>query len=220
MKVELYVLPIAAFHEKLHFSVVRHASSGELTFPTRELNNELHVAKATAMLLREYFSFDNDGEFESWASSTRCNARIINVFDRDLLPQQEKSIAIVKAVPIPENIALRNLDNWYTSPSLLSDTSHLSVDNQIFLKEALNQIPIWVKNTSFTFELLSQVFSIQDLRLLVSMLSNQEIDPGNFHRRLKKLDILRPRGTSQQRVHKWEFAWERSPTLSADGLIP
>ena len=81
-------------------------------------------------------------------------------------------------------------------------------------------MPLWVKNTTFTFELLSQVFSIQDLRLLVGMLSSQEIDPGNFHRRLKRLDILRPLVTGQQRVHKWEFAWEKSDILGAEGLIP
>ncbi len=220
MKVELYLIPIAAFHDKLHFYVTPNSEKESLRFPVSLLGDELHVEEATRNILRRCFSCDNDPEFENWLLSSHCAPRIINVFDRPSLPEKEKSIAIVRAISICENLAMRSKDNWQCASSLLESSSMLSIDNQVFLNEALNLIPMWVKSTSFTFELMSQVFSIQDLRLLVSMLSNQEIDAGNFHRRLKKLDILRPQGSSQQRVHRWEFAWERSPVLSADGLIP
>ena len=214
MNVELFIIPVAAFNDKLHFYTA--ASS---TFPSCKLSDDLHSFEAMRTVLLKYFSDDSE-EFTQWLNSPRCKDRIIDVYDRNRLPEQRNSIAIVRAVSIPDNIALRDKDSWYEPQSLLNENSLLSQDNKLFLSECLNLIPVWVKNTSFTFELMSRVFSIQELRLLVGTLSNQEIDPGNFHRRLKKLDILRPLGVGQQRVHRWEFAWERCIALSADGLIP
>lgn len=212
MKVELFIIPIATFNDKLHFYVVDNH------FPCIELQNEFYTFAATRALLSNHFSAHE--EFESWLNSPRCKDRIIDVYDRDRLQEHEDSVAIVRAISIPDNIALQDQNSWHEAQNLLSQHSPLSPDNRVFLSNCLNLIPMWVKNTSFTFELMSRVFSIQELRLLVGTLSNQEIDPGNFHRRLKKLDILRPLGSGQQRVHRWEFAWDRSVALSSDGLIP
>lgn len=222
MKVQLVLIPIAAFEDNLYFYTASQTQSFSY-FPSLMLSETLHVMEATRTILRNCFagsSLSAFSDFEAWLFSERYHTRMVEVFDRENLLEQENSITIVRAISIPHVFANRDSRSWQSSTPLLSESSKLSKDHQIFLNKCLKLIPMWIKHTSFTFELLSKVFSIQDLRLLVSMVSNQEIDPGNFHRRLKKLDILRPLAEGQQRVHRWQFAWDKSGVLSSDGLIP
>jgi hypothetical protein len=156
---------------------------------------------------------------EAWLHSPRCRDRIVDCFDRELLIEGAPGVAIVRAVSLPEDLAADAKGTWVSPKSLFAADSVLGEDSRLFLRECLNLIPTWVRYTSLVFELLPSVFSIQDLRLLVSLLAANEIDPGNFHRRLKRLDILKPL-VSGQRVHKWEFSWSKTEALTTEGLIP
>ncbi|BBH54121.1 hypothetical protein [Fluviispira sanaruensis] len=220
MKTELFLIPIAAVSDSLRVLVTKDPTSDRQTFPSIMLKQDLHLHGGTRQILRDLLSGVPFADLENWLNSARCKDRIVDVYDRDLLFEQSQSIAIVRAIALPQEFSSHAKGVWLDAENLFSQDSILAPDSRLFLRECLNQVPLWVKNTTFTFELLSQVFSIQDLRLLVGMLSSQEIDPGNFHRRLKRLDILRPLVSGQQRVHKWEFAWEKSDVLAADGLIP
>ncbi len=213
MKIELFLIPIAAFSEKLYFFV-----DNSKKFPSLQLNDSISLQRATKDILHSLFCHHN--ELSSWLESPRCKDRVIETYEKQCLPEKENGLAIVRAISIPDNIALEAQNSWFPVEKLLVDENLLSPDCKEFLLDCLKLIPLWVKNTSFAFELMKHVFSIQELRLLVGTLSNQEIDPGNFHRRLKKLDILQPLSSGQQRVHRWQFDWERTSYLISDGLIP
>ncbi len=221
MKVELILLPIAVLNGQLRFYVVNH-SNLSITFPMAELLEDPLIFEATNAILNQYFAKQNSNnpDFETWLYSAQCKGRMVDVYDKNRLVEKNNCLVLVQAISIPESIAKATEDHWLGAPELLESHSKLTADNKLFLSACLNLIPFWVKNSSFAFELMNSIFSIQELRLLVATLANQEVDPGNFHRRLKKLDILKPLGTGFQRVHRWEFAWERSNALSSDGLIP
>lgn len=220
MKTELFLIPIAAVSDSLRVLVTKDPVSEKQTFPSITLKQDLHLHGGTRRILSDLLANAHLADLETWFHSARCKDRIVDVYDRDLLFEHVQSIAIVRAIALPLEFSSQARGIWLDAENLFSQDSILAPDSRLFLRECLNQVPLWVKNTTFTFELLSQVFSIQDLRLLVGMLSNQDIDPGNFHRRLKRLDILRPLVTGQQRVHKWEFSWEKSYILNSEGLIP
>ena len=220
MKTELFLIPTAAVNGSLRVLVTKDQNSERQTFPSIVLRQDMHLHGGTRRILSDLLAGAHLAELETWFNSARCKDRIVDVYDRDLLFEQVQSIAIVRAIALPQEFSAHAKGMWLDAENLFSQDSILAPDSRLFLRECLNQVPLWVKNTTFTFELLSQVFSIQDLRLLVGMLSSQEIDPGNFHRRLKRLDILRPLVSGQQRVHKWEFAWEKSDILGVEGLIP
>lgn len=220
MKTELFLIPIAAVNNSLRVLIINDPSNNRQTFPSVLLRQDFHLHAGTRYILSDLFSSLHLADLETWFNSARCKDRIVDVYDRDLLFEQVQSIAIVRAIALPQEFSLNVRGLWLNADSLFSQDSILAPDSRLFLKECLNKVPMWVKNTTFSFELLSQIFSIHDLRMLISMLSEQEIDPGNFHRRLKKLDILRPLVLGQQRIHKWEFAWEKSDILGIEGLIP
>lgn len=224
---ELFLIPLATIQNRLCVLAQRDPEfPDQRSFPYLPLTPGAHVQSTVRTLVRSLFDVTKeDGNLseavENWFQSPRRKDRMIEVYDRDLLPEGKQSVAIVRALAIPDDLSASVKGVWLDFMSAFSDASLLSPDNRLFLRACLKQIPLWVRNTTFSFELLSKVFSIQDLRILVSHLSEQEIDPGNFHRRLKRLDILCPVALQpQQRVHRWEFSWERDGVLSTDGLIP
>ena len=220
MKTELVLIPIAAMKDGLQLLVNQEPGSDKLTFPNVSLKQEFFLRGGLDQILHQLLVTVPQPELDNWLHSSRCKDRIVDVYDRDLLFEQVHSMVIVRAIALPQEFSLHAKGIWLNAETLFSQNSRLSPDNRLFLQECLNQIPRWVKNTTFIFELISQVFSIQDLRLLIGILSHQEIDPGNFHRRLKRLQILNPRVAGQQRIHKWEFSWEKSNVLLTEGLLP
>ncbi len=222
LKTELFLIPLASINDNLHVLVTQDkgALGEKQSFPSILLKQDLYLHGGVRQLLRKVLLGVPPAELENWIESARCKDRIVDVYDRNLLFEKAQTIAIVRAIALPQNFSSGASGVWLNADTLFLQHSALTTDCRLFLKECLNQVPVWVKNTTFSFELLSHIFSIQELRLLVGMLSQQEIDPGNFHRRLKKLDILRPLTNGQQRVHRWEFAWEKSAILCSEGLIP
>ena len=219
MKAELFLIPLAAIGDNLKVLVTKDNSSERHIFPSIHLRQDIHLHAGTREILKDLLGNVPPVELEAWLSSPRCKDRIVDAYDRDLLFEQVQSVAIVRSVAVPKEFSSAAKGTWVEAEQIFARDTFLSADCRLFLRECLNLVPLWVKNTTFTFELLSKVFSIQDLRQLVGMLSHQDIDPGNFHRRLKRLDILKPL-VGGQRVHRWEFAWERSSALTKDGLIP
>lgn len=218
-RTELFLIPVSAHGGELRVLVRKDLEHDRHVLPHHLLKADQLQAETLRQLLREILAGTQQEVLDSWLTSSRCRDRIVDAFDRDLLFENSQSVAIVRAVALPEELAPDAKGTWLPPKALFSSDSMLSDDCKLFVRECLNLIPQWVRHSTFSFELLPSVFSIQDLRLLVAMLAGHEIDPGNFHRRLKRLDILRPL-VSGQRVHRWEFAWERSNILNAEGLIP
>jgi hypothetical protein len=214
---ELFLLPLSTLGGELRVLVRREADKQVL--PHVLLKPNLMQKGSQDALLRDVLAAYPSPDIDTWITSSRCKDRIVDCFDRDLLFEGAQGVAIVRAVAIPEELSSECKGTWISPRVLFSQDSMLSEDCKLFLRECLNLIPTWVRYTSLAFELLPAVFSIQDLRLLVSLLAGSEIDPGNFHRRLKRLDILHPL-VSGQRVHKWEFSWQRTEALTSEGLIP
>jgi hypothetical protein len=225
LKVELFIVPLAAIEEELKVFVQEveeiDKNSHLFSFPRIALTTGFYIGSAFRALLQAILGHLDSGMVEAWLQSSRCTHRIVDSYDRESLFEAVPSVAIVRAVAIPQDFATaQTTGRWISVRSLLEQNSFLSPDNLLFLKECIKLVPLWTKNTSFPFELMSHIFSIQELRNLISLLSNQEIDPGNFHRRLKKLDILKPLTAGGQRIHRWEYAWERGGSLIKDGLLP
>lgn len=218
-RTELFLVPLSAHGGELRVLVRKDAFNDKQVLPHVTLKSDLLQRAAQEFLIREFFAQAPQAELEAWLASPRYKDRIVDTFDRNLLFEGNQSVAIVRAVAIPEELASEAKGVWLPPSALFSHDSLLSDDCKLFARECLNLVPQWVRYTTFPFEILPSMFSIQDLRLLVGMLLVQEIDPGNFHRRLKRLDILRPL-VSGQRIHRWEFAWLRGEILRADGLIP
>ena len=218
-RTELFLVPLSAHGGELRVLVRRDPATDKQVLPYAALKPQTFQRGTQEVILRDMLAGCNPSEVDSWLSSPRCRDRIVDSFDRDLLFEGAQSVATVRAIALPEEFAVEAKGTWIAPRVLFSQDSLLSEDSKLFLRECLNLVPGWVRYTTFAFELLPGVFSIQDLRLLVSLLATQDIDPGNFHRRLKRLDILRPL-VSGQRVHRWEFAWSRSEALRAEGLIP
>lgn len=218
-RTELFLVPLASHGGELRVLVRKDAATDRQVLPHAVLRADFFQRNAQESLLRDLLTSAPSDELEAWIASSRYRDRVVDVFDRDLLFDKSQSVSIVRAIAIPEELAPDAKGTWLSPQVLFSHDSMLSDDCKLFVRECLNLVPHWVRNTTFPFELLPTVFSIQDLRLLVSMLSSQDIDPGNFHRRLKRLDILRPL-VAGQRIHRWEFSWVRGEVLRAEGLIP
>jgi hypothetical protein len=219
MRTELFLVPLSTFGGELRVLVKKDPSIGVQVLPNIQLKGEHFQRSAQEHLLRELLTGAPREEVESWMTSPRYRDRIVEVYDRNLLFEDVPSVAIVRGIAIPEELAPHAKGTWLSVNSLFSQESLLSADCKLFSKECLSLVSQWIRSTTFPFELLPAVFSIQDLRMLVSLLASQDIDPGNFHRRLKKLDVLRPL-VSGQRVHRWEFVWGKDDVLRQEGLIP
>jgi hypothetical protein len=217
-RTELFLVPLSTHGGELRVLVRRDQTTDKQVLPHTVLKPQTYQRGNQESILHDILSSCSQTEVDAWLSSPRCRDRIVDCFDRDLLFEGAQSVAIVRAIALPEEFALEAKGTWISPKVLFSQDSLLSEDCKLFLRECLNLVPNWVRHTTFAFELLPSVFSIQDLRLLVSLLSTQEIDPGNFHR-LKRLDILRAL-VSGQRVHRWEFSWSRAEALRNEGLIP
>ncbi|MEN9808795.1 MAG: hypothetical protein RLZZ488_362 [Pseudomonadota bacterium] len=218
-KTELVLVPISAHTGELRVLVRRDTATEKQVLPHLFLKSDVLQKSALEYILRDLLSSSEPEELSSWIGSTKCKDRVVDVYDRDLLFESAQSVAIVRVVAIPSEIAPDARGVWLTPQELFAEDSHLSHDCRLFVRDALAQIPFWIRHSSLAFELLPKVFSIQDLRVLVGLLSGQEIDPGNFHRRLKRLDVLNPL-VAGQRVHRWEFAWGKGEVLKGEGLIP
>lgn len=218
-RTELFLVPLAVLGGELKVLVRREQGSERQTLPNLALKTQTFQRGSQKQLLSDILLGYSGADVSAWLGSPACCDRIVDCYDRDLLFEESQSVAIVKAVALPEILACEARGTWISPKSLFSGDSALGEDCKLFLREALNLIPRWIRFTSFAFELLPSVFAIQDLRLIVSLLSKQEIDPGNFHRRLKRLDVLSPMVTGQ-RVHRWEFSWSKSHILGSEGLIP
>lgn len=218
-RTELFLIPVSTHGGELRVLVRKDAEMERHVLPHTLLKIDQLQHESLRSLIREILGVSTMDQVDAWLATSRFRDRIVDVFDRDLLFEGAQSVAIVRAVAIPEEFAPDARGTWLPPKSLFSSESMLSEDCKLFTRECLNLVPQWVRASTFSFELLPAVFSIQDLRLLVGMLSGHEIDPGNFHRRLKRLDILKPL-VSGQRVHRWEFAWEKGSVLRAEGLIP
>jgi hypothetical protein len=219
VRTELFLVPLSAHGDNLRVLVRKDANNQGQTLPHALLKADFFQRQAQEQLLSDILQAVPAGELQTWMESPRHCDRIVDVFDRSMLFERSQSVAIVRAIAVPEDLAGEAKGSWLSAQEIFSNDSLLSNDCKLFVRECLNLVPHWVRSSNFSFELLPPVFAIQDLRLLVSMLSNQEIDAGNFHRRLKRLDILRPL-VSGQRIHRWEFAWDRSEVLRTEGLIP
>lgn len=218
-KTELVLVPISTHTGELRVLVRRDAATEKQVLPHLFLKSDVLQKSAIEHILRDLLTPAEPEELTSWISSTKCKDRVVDVYDRDLLFEGAQSVAIVRVVAIPSELAPDARGVWLTPQELFAEDSHLSHDCRLFVRDALAQIPFWIRHSSLAFELLPKVFSIQDLRVLVGLLSGQEIDPGNFHRRLKRLDVLNPL-VAGQRVHRWEFAWGKGEVLKGEGLIP
>jgi hypothetical protein len=218
-RTELFLVPFSAHGGELRVLVRRDPVHDKHVLPHAVLRGDQLQRESQMQIVRELLPSVAPAVVDSWIQSPRYRDRIVDAYDRDLLFEGVQSVAIVRAVALPEELAPDAKGTWLPPQTLFSADSMLSEDCKLFARECLNLVPKWVRHSSLAFELLPQTFSIQDLRLLVSMLAGHEIDPGNFHRRLKRLDVLRPL-VSGQRVHRWEFFWDRSEALKDEGLIP
>lgn len=219
VRTELFLVPLSVHGGSLRILVRRDTNQQGQVLPHVVLRNDLFQHDAQEGLLRDLLASAPANDLEAWLASKRYKDRIVEVFDRSLLFENAQSIAVVRAIAIPEELAPEAKGTWLSAQEVFSNESLLTDDCKRFVKECLELVPLWVRSTTLAFELLPAVFAIQDLRLLVGMLINQEIDAGNFHRRLKRLDILRPL-VSGQRVHRWEFNPERGHMLKNEGLVP
>ncbi|MEN9824320.1 MAG: hypothetical protein RI953_65 [Pseudomonadota bacterium] len=218
-KTELVLVPVSTHTGELRVLVRRDSTTEKQVLPHQLLKTDLLQKSALESILREVFVQADADELSAWISSPKCKDRVVDVYDRDLLFEGVQSVAIVRVVAVPSELAPDARRIWMTPQELFTEDSHLSHDCRLFVRDALALVPFWIRHSSLAFELLPKVFSIQDLRLLVGLLSGQDIDPGNFHRRLKRLDVLNPL-VAGQRVHRWEFAWSKGEVLKGEGLIP
>ncbi|MEY4064432.1 MAG: hypothetical protein RIR26_640 [Pseudomonadota bacterium] len=218
-KTELVLVPVSTHTGELRVLVKRDPATEKQILPGTLLKPDFLQKTATESTLREILSQCDAEELNAWLASSKCKDRVVDVYDRDLLFEGVQSVAIVRAIAIPSELAPDARGVWLTPEELFAEKSHLSHDCRMFARDALSSVPYWIRHSSLAFELLPKVFSIQDLRVLVGLLSGQDIDPGNFHRRLKRLDVLNPL-VAGQRVHRWEFLWAKGDVLKGEGLIP
>jgi hypothetical protein len=186
---ELFLVPLSTHGGELRVLVRRDPTTEKQILPHLILKPQMVQRACQEALLKDVLGSYAPGDVETWLQSSRCRDRIVDCFDREMLFEGAPGVAIVRAVCIPEELSSEAKGTWISPKVLFSPDSLLSEDCKLFLRECLNMIPTWVRYTSLAFELLPAVFSIQDLRLLVSLLATNEIDPGNFHRRLKRLDF-------------------------------
>ena len=219
VKTEVFLVPLSVHGGSLRVLVRRDPDAQRQVLPHIGLRNDLFQRDAQEQLLRDILANAPVSDVDSWLASRRYQDRIVEVFDRNMLFEGAQSVAVVRAVAVPEELAQDAKGSWLSVQEVFSNDSLLSDDCKRFVRECLDLVPQWVRATTLAFELLPPVFAIQDLRLLVGMLVSQEIDAGNFHRRLKRLDILKPL-VSGQRVHRWEFDWTRDKMVIAEGLVP
>lgn len=213
MQPELLVIPVTVLGDTLKV-LLTSQSREELGLPCLDLGSGFGQAEALLQAVKAFLPLP-DSEFAQWTNSKRYRGRVVEVFDR---PQSQK-VTVVRAIAVPQDVAIRAKGEWCNAEDAALRLQQTDAFAATCLQTCLENIPFWARMSAFVFEVLPAVFSIQDLRLLVSNLSHQEVDAGNFHRRLKRLDILNPL-VAGQRVHRWEFNWTRSDIVKKEGLLP
>ena len=220
---ELRLVLLSQQDHELKILVSRSSSAGaDAVYPHAFLAQPTLQWGATVSLLKSIFPLNPD-EVDAWVNAPRFKERIIDVLDAPGVPGGVAGdcsrVVIARAVAVPPSLAAL-AQGWVGFHEMLAQSATQGrVGDLEITHTCLYKLREWTRYSSLVFELLPEVFSIQDLRASMIDLAQVDIDPGNFHRRLKKLDILRPLG-SGQRVHRWEFVWSRSSVLRAEGIIP
>ena len=160
-KTELVLVPVSTFSGELRVLVRRDAATEKQVLPHLLLKSDLLQKSALEFILRDVFSPADAEELSSWIGSAKCKDRVVDVYDRDLLFEGAQSIAIVRVVAIPSEIAPDARGVWLTPEELFAEDSHLSHDCRLFVRDALAQIPFWIRHSSIAFELLPKTLSHQ-----------------------------------------------------------
>jgi 8-oxo-dGTP diphosphatase len=74
----------------------------------------------------------------------------------------------------------------------------LAFDHDRILAVALDRLRSKLEYTTLAFELLPQVFSLPELKLTYEMILGEELDRGNFYRKIKEADVLEPVGRQRE----------------------
>lgn len=215
LQTDLVVIPVTVMNNDLRVLLTPNPQ-GNYSLPNVTLGGGLLQQGAYTALAKNLFGESQAALISQWMASERFRTRVVEVFDKPSGAAAVDAVRIVRVLGIPEDLAKHTRAEWR---SLSQAIEVVDEDSAKFLQATRDMIPFWARMTTLVFEILPAVFSIQDLRLIVSYLSSQDVDAGNFHRRLKRLDILRPL-VAGQRVHKWEFVWEKAAVVAREGLLP
>lgn len=74
----------------------------------------------------------------------------------------------------------------------------LAFDHDHILRVALDRLRSKLEYTTLAFELLPEVFSLPELKRTYEMILDEELDRGNFYRKIKEADVLEPVGRQRE----------------------
>lgn len=216
---------VSLFHRPLHAGGTQAATLEAILRSAAEF----HAARPGVTRVQSAAQREPETLLAQWFASQRFVSRVVDVLDVPATATEPRaSLEVVRAIAVPDDVfaalgaptGAAADEVWLEVDAVLSGkVEGFSKASCKIVAAAAGAVPDWTRHGSFAFELLPPVFSIQDLRLLLGHMTSQDIDAGNFHRRLKRLDLLRPM-VGGQRVHRWEFDWSKTETLRRESLIP
>ncbi len=122
-------------------------------------------------------------------------------------------IALVRADAQRLRVSDESTDvRWFPISAL---PQPLAFDHDQVLAYAISRLRSKLEYTTLAFQLLPEVFSILELKHIYEQILGEELDKGNFYRKIKEADILEE--TNLQREGRgrptrlWRFKGNRSP---------
>lgn len=98
----------------------------------------------------------------------------------------------------------------------------LAFDHKLILSTAIQRLRAKIRYAPIGFDLMPKTFTIGQIRQLYETLLGRKIDGGNFHRAIKKLQILDETGEQQEGNHRpaalYSFNRERYDDLVERGF--
>ena len=116
--VELFLIPVAMREEKICFLTQKHKTHAENdTFPTALLKQDMSLRDGIHGILKNILPKSNGELVAAWLNSPRCKDRIVDVYDRNFLFENETipypaRPLLAKALRYNDYAHLARLQEW------------------------------------------------------------------------------------------------------------
>ena len=108
-------------------------------------------------------------------------------------------LAIAPALPAPIAGTDARAADWHPVDPFLSDGPRLAFDHNMMLRDAVEQARVKIENSPIATAFCPAEFTVSDLRNVYEVIWGVELDPGNFSRKVTKMEgFLQTVGTTRQ----------------------
>jgi len=159
--------------------------------------------------LKQFHAFGNLKRYDKKYMRSVLQANDIDAIEDHWLMQRFVTVAYYALVDFSEVTPTpgRFSDSckWYD----LDDLPELIQDHELIIQEALETIRDNIQNTSISYNLISETFTMGDLRALHETILNRKINRSSFHRKMVNSGDLKRIGKKKTgKAHKSPYLYK------------